>query len=82
MDIQGLTDLIFSTFSVFVCFAMLGQRVIPRLVNERDLFEARERRNRSYSWLVFITANIIVEAFRQSVAAVLAFVSWHFPTAT
>lgn len=59
---------------------MLDQQVIPRLIAERNLFEARERRNKSYSWVVFVTANLLVETFWQSIVAIVVFISWYFPT--
>jgi ABC-type multidrug transport system permease subunit len=52
-------------------FGTLDQQVIPRLIDGRDLFEAREQRSKSYSWTVFLTSNIIVEVLWQILAAVL-----------
>lgn len=80
LDIQGLTNTLFSIFLVTQLFSSLGQQIIPRLVNGRSLFEARERRNMSYSWVVFIASNVIVELFWQTVVSVLVFVPWYFPT--
>ncbi|KAI1740240.1 putative ABC multidrug transporter [Xylaria scruposa] len=79
-DIQGLTNNIFGIFLITQQFSTIGQQIIPRLVDSRSIFEARERRNRSYSWSVFIASNILVELWWQTVSAVLAFVSWYYPT--
>ena len=54
--------------------------MIPRFIDGRSLFEARERRSRSYSWTVFITANVVVELFWQTIASGLVFVTWYYPT--
>ncbi len=67
-------------FLLLILYTMLNQQVIPRLISERDLFEARERRNKSYSWVIFIAVNVFVELCWQTIAAVLVFVSWYYPT--
>ncbi len=54
--------------------------MIPRLVSSRALFETRERRSKSYSWTVFLASNVIVELVWQTVASVLVFVAWYYPT--
>ncbi|KAL1845877.1 Multidrug resistance protein [Diaporthe australafricana] len=80
LDIQGLTNSLFSTFLITQLFSSIGQQIIPRLVSGRSLFEARERHNMSYSWVVFIASNIVVELFWQTIVSVLVFTSWYFPT--
>jgi ABC-type multidrug transport system permease subunit len=54
--------------------------MIPRLVDGRNLFESREGRTKAYSWTVFIASNIIVELCWQTVASIIIFVSWYYPT--
>ncbi|KAI1484553.1 ABC-2 type transporter-domain-containing protein [Biscogniauxia mediterranea] len=80
LDIQGLTNLIFSTFLLSQLFSTIDQQVIPRLVSGRALFEARERRSMSYSWVVFLASNVLVEIFWQTVASALVFALWFYPT--
>lgn len=77
---QGLTNLTFASLLVVLLFAMLDQQVIKRFISERDMFEARERRNRSYSWIIFVSSNIVVELFWQTIASVLFFITWYYPT--
>ncbi|KAK4223039.1 ABC-2 type transporter-domain-containing protein [Podospora fimiseda] len=79
-DIQGFTDLAFSIFLLLMLYTMLNTQVITRLVAERDLFEARERRNKSYSWKIFIASNVLVELAWQTLASALFFVLWYYPT--
>ncbi|VUC35730.1 unnamed protein product [Clonostachys rosea] len=80
LDTQGLTNFIFSIFLISQLFSTLDQQIIPRLADGRSLFEARERRSKSYSWTTFLAANILVELFWQAVASVIIFVSWYYPT--
>ncbi|KAI1432769.1 ABC-2 type transporter-domain-containing protein [Xylaria sp. CBS 124048] len=80
LDIQGLQNLIFSMFLLTQMFGTVDQQVIPRLIDGRSLFESRERRSKTYSWTVFLASNIIVELVWQTLAAVLVFVLWYYPT--
>ncbi|KAF2267290.1 multidrug resistance protein CDR1 [Lojkania enalia] len=80
LNIQGISNIFFSVFLFTQLFSTIDQQVIPRLVEGRSLFEARERRSKSYSWTVFIAANICVELFWQTIASVLVFFTWYYPT--
>ncbi|KAI0806443.1 putative ABC multidrug transporter [Xylaria sp. FL0064] len=80
LDIQGVTDLLFSIFLVTQQFSTISQQIIPRFIGGRSLFEARERHNESYSWVAFVASNILVELFWQTLASVLLFASWYYPT--
>ncbi|KAF4624221.1 hypothetical protein G7Y89_g13953 [Cudoniella acicularis] len=53
---------------------------VCRTLNNRTLYESREGRSKSYSWVVFLSVNILVELFWQTLAAVLVFVAWYYPT--
>ncbi|KAF2462559.1 uncharacterized protein BDR25DRAFT_274341 [Lindgomyces ingoldianus] len=80
LDIQGITNIFFSVFLFTQLFSTIDQQVIPRLVDGRSIFEAREKRSKTYSWTVFLTANILVELFWQTIASVLVFITWYYPT--
>ncbi|KAI8960633.1 putative ABC multidrug transporter [Daldinia sp. FL1419] len=80
LDMQGFTNLLFSIFLITQLYPSVGQQIIPRLTSGRELFESRERRNKSYSWIVFIASNIIVEICWQTFVAVLIYITWYYPT--
>ncbi|KAF2837385.1 hypothetical protein M501DRAFT_995996 [Patellaria atrata CBS 101060] len=80
LDIQGLRNIFFSAFVLTQLFSTVDQQIIPRLIAERGLFEARERRSKTYSWVVFLTTNIVVEIFWQTLTSVLVYVAWYYPT--
>lgn len=80
LDMQGVQNIFFSAFVLTQLFSTVDQQIIPRLTSERGLFEARERRSKSYSWVVFVSANIIVELFWQTLTSILVFAAWYFPT--
>ena len=52
---------------------------MPRFLQSRDLYEIRERPSRTYSWVVFILANIIAELPWQTLLAFFQFVTWYYP---
>jgi ATP-binding cassette subfamily G (WHITE) protein 2 (PDR) len=80
LDIQGVINIFFSIFLFTQIFSTIDQQIIPRLSSGRSLFEARERRSKTYSWTVMLSAYILVELFWQTVAALLIFVTWWYPT--
>lgn len=78
--VQGLTSSIFSCFLITIIFNTVDQQIIPRFIKNRDIFEARERQSKTYSWPVFVAANMIVELTWQSLTAIPVFVAWYYPT--
>ncbi|KAK4183910.1 ABC transporter CDR4 [Podospora australis] len=80
LDIQGLINILFSIFLLASIFNNVDQQIIPRFIKGRELFEAREGPSKTYSWVVFVASNLIVEAAWQTLTAVLLFVVWYFPT--
>lgn len=78
--IQGLIDLLFSSFIIGQMFSILCMVIIPRFVNGRHLFESRERDSKLYSWVVFLASNIIVEICWLTLISVLVYACWYYPT--
>lgn len=63
---------------LLVIAAFLVYQTMPNFIAQRDLYEARERYSKTYSWYVFIFANIIVEIPWNSVAALLVFFPFYY----
>lgn len=61
LDLQGVTSILFSIFMLTSIFNNVDQQMIPRFIRARQLFEARDRPAKMYSWSVFVASNIIVE---------------------
>ncbi|KAJ7716581.1 ABC-2 type transporter-domain-containing protein [Mycena maculata] len=78
-DIQGLQNQLFSIFMLLILFATLTQQIMPLFVEQRSLYEARERPSKAYSWMAFLMAQILVEIPWQTLAAVFTFFSWYYP---
>ncbi|KAI2467417.1 ABC drug exporter AbcA [Annulohypoxylon bovei var. microspora] len=80
LDFQGVVNLLFSVFLITQLFSCVDQLVIPHFINGRALFEARERNSKSYAWVVFVAANVLVELLWQTIIAVPIFAAWYYPT--
>ena len=46
---------------LLVTFTVVVQQIMPQFLDQRTLYEIRERPSRAYSWVVFLTANMFVE---------------------
>ncbi|KAF8189914.1 ABC-2 type transporter-domain-containing protein [Mycena galopus ATCC 62051] len=78
-DLQGLQNQLFSIFMLLILFGNLCQQIMPLFVEQRTLYEARERPSKAYSWVAFLLAQIVVELPWQLLAAAICFVSWYYP---
>jgi ABC-type multidrug transport system permease subunit/ABC-type Mn2+/Zn2+ transport system ATPase subunit len=78
-SIQGMQNQMFAIFNILTIFGQLVQQSMPQFVIQRDLYEARERPSKVYSWKVFMLAQIIVEIPWNALMAVIMFVCWYYP---
>jgi ATP-binding cassette subfamily G (WHITE) protein 2 (PDR) len=69
----------FSIFLVFLLHSNLIQVILPQFLEQRALYEARERLSKTYSWKVFILASFLSEVPWQTLLAIIQFVTWYFP---
>jgi len=51
---------------------------MPLFVTQRSLYEVRERPSKSYSWLAFLTANIVVEIPYQIVLGLFVYATYYY----
>ncbi|KAK6503559.1 hypothetical protein TWF481_008573 [Arthrobotrys musiformis] len=79
-SLAGLQGQMFSIFLILTTFGQLVQQLMPHFVTQRALYEARERPSRTYKWTAFMVSNLLVELPWQTLAAVLVFFSFYFPT--
>ncbi|ODV96600.1 hypothetical protein PACTADRAFT_48431 [Pachysolen tannophilus NRRL Y-2460] len=78
-SLQGLQNQMFSIFMFLVVFNTLVQQMLPNYVSQRDLYEARERPSKTFSWVAFITAQITAEIPWQILCGTMAFFCWYYP---
>jgi hypothetical protein len=78
---DGTHDLQFRMMSVFnFVFVAPGciNQLQPLFIQNRDIFESREKKSKTYHWLAFVSAQVISEIPVLIVCATLFFVSWYF----
>lgn len=68
-----------STFVFCVIFNPVLQQFLPVYVEQRNLYEARERPSRTFSWFTFIVSQIIVEIPWNFLAGTIAFFVYYYP---
>ncbi|KAL0930081.1 ABC-2 type transporter [Colletotrichum truncatum] len=76
---QGFQNALFSIFLLCSIFSVLVNQVMPKFVQQRSLYEVRERPSRIYSWQVFILSQVVVEIPWQAVVGLCAWASAFFP---
>ncbi|KAK0389922.1 hypothetical protein NLU13_3495 [Sarocladium strictum] len=86
---EGVGELQLKLFTIFQ-FIFVAPGVMaqlqPLFIHRRDIFEAREKKSKMYSWVPFVTGLIVSEVPYLVLCAVLYFVCWYytvgFPTAS
>jgi ATP-binding cassette subfamily G (WHITE) protein 2 (SNQ2) len=85
-DQTGTQNFLFAVFMAVVLSAPLSQQLQPKFLGLRQLYEARERPSRMYSWPIFVISSIIVEMPYNLVCGTVFFLCWYwtvgFPTQT
>ena len=79
ISLQGLQNQLFSLFMLMTIFGNLVQQIMPHFVTQRSLYEVRERPSKTYSWLVFMLSNILVELPWNTLMAVIIFFCFYYP---
>ncbi|BAO40269.1 pleiotropic ABC efflux transporter of multiple drugs [Kluyveromyces marxianus DMKU3-1042] len=79
LTLQGLQNQMFATFTFTIIFNPACQQYLPLFVSQRDLYEARERPSRTFSWLAFIYSQIIVEIPFNILLGTVAFFVFYYP---
>lgn len=77
-SVASLQLRLFTVFNfIFVAPGVIAQ-LQPLFIERRDIYEAREKKSKMYSWVAFVTALIVSELPYLCVCAVLYFVCWYY----
>ncbi|KAJ5683807.1 uncharacterized protein N7477_000152 [Penicillium maclennaniae] len=76
--VSGLQLRLFAIFNyVFVAPGVINQ-LQPLFIDRRDIYDAREKKSRMYSWIAFVTGLIVSEIPYLVISAVLYFLCWYY----
>lgn len=76
--VSDLQMRLFTVFQfIFVAPGVIAQ-LQPLFIERRDIFEARERKAKMYSWIAFVSGLVVSEIPYLCVCAVLYFVCWYY----
>ncbi|KAH6984470.1 ATP-binding cassette transporter [Ilyonectria sp. MPI-CAGE-AT-0026] len=78
-SIQGLKNQMFAVFEMISITGQLIEQQIPAYMEQRALYEIRERPAKTYSWKVFITSQIISEIPWYTIASLPMWALFYFP---
>ncbi|KAI6259789.1 hypothetical protein MCOR27_000739 [Pyricularia oryzae] len=78
-SMRGLQNQMFGVFLFLSIFGQILNQIMPNFVNQRTMYEARERPSKTYSWQSFMFANVAVEMAWNSLMGLLCFICWYFP---
>ncbi|GLA01002.1 hypothetical protein AnigIFM60653_010855 [Aspergillus niger] len=78
-SLQGLQNQMFAIFMLLIIFPNLVQQMMPYFARQRALYEVRERPSKTYSWVAFILASVLVELPWNILMAVPAYFCWYYP---
>jgi energy-coupling factor transporter ATP-binding protein EcfA2 len=62
---------------IFVAPGCINQ-MQPLFIQNRDIFEAREKKSKTYHWAAFVTGQVVSEIPALILCGTLAFVTWYF----
>lgn len=76
---RGMQNQMFGVFLFLTIFSQVVNQMFSVFVEHRTQYESRERPSKSYAWLPFMLANILVETTWNSFMGILSFIVWYFP---
>ncbi|PLB53830.1 pleiotropic drug resistance protein, ABC superfamily [Aspergillus steynii IBT 23096] len=77
-SVQSMQLRLFTIFNfIFVAPGVINQ-LQPLFLERRDIYEAREKKSKMYSWVAFVTALIVSEIPYLCLCAVFYFVCWYY----
>ncbi|KAI3554860.1 ATPase [Colletotrichum abscissum] len=74
----GVTIQTIAIFMFLTTHLNLTQQIVPIFVSQRTLYEGREQPSRTYSWVAFMGAQMVVEMAYNALMAPPAFVAWYY----
>lgn len=78
-SLQGMQNQMLSIFMFTMCLNTLINQMVPQYCDQRSLYEVRERPSKTFSWWVFIAAQITAEIPWNIFLGTLSYFCFYFP---
>ncbi|KAK2462635.1 hypothetical protein APHAL10511_005368 [Amanita phalloides] len=75
---QGTQNKLFATFMVLILSVPLSNQIQVVFIELRNIYEARERQSRMYSWTALLTSQYLVELPVNFIGSTLLFFTWYW----
>jgi ATP-binding cassette subfamily G (WHITE) protein 2 (PDR) len=79
LSLQGLQNRMFAIFTFMLVLNAVLEQTFPSFVQQRDLYEVRERPSKTFSWKAFIISQIAAEIPWNIAIGTLAFFTFYYP---
>jgi ATP-binding cassette subfamily G (WHITE) protein 2 (PDR) len=79
LTMQGLQNQMFALFMFLIVLNPVVQQTLPYFVQQRDLYEVRERPSKTFSWKAFILSQITAEIPWNVALGTLAYFCFYYP---
>ncbi|GME85206.1 unnamed protein product [Ambrosiozyma monospora] len=78
-SLQGMQNQMLSTFMYSVLLLAYGNQILPYFIDQRSLYEVRERPSKTFGWVVFIASQITVEIPWAVLCGTIGYFCWYYP---
>ena len=77
-SLQGMQTIVYSIFMLCTIFTSLVQQLMPLFVEQRALYEVRERPSKAYSWKAFLIASVVVEVPYMIITGIIIYACYFY----
>ncbi|KAG0680919.1 hypothetical protein C6P42_004577 [Pichia californica] len=78
-SLQGLQNQMLSIFMLSVMIMTLIQQMLPLYITQRSIYEVRERPSKTFTWWVFLAAQMSAELPWNIICGTLSYFCWYYP---
>ncbi|VEU20288.1 DEKNAAC101162 [Brettanomyces naardenensis] len=77
-SLQGMQNQMLAIFMFTIVLGTLINQMLPQFVYQRDLYEVRERPSKTFSWKVFLAAQVSVEIPWNVLMGTIGYFCWYY----
>ncbi|TID20447.1 hypothetical protein CANINC_003564 [Pichia inconspicua] len=78
-SLQGLQNQMLAIFMLSVMLNTLIQQMLPLYIEQRSIYEVRERPSKTFTWWVFLSAQVTAELPWNLLCATVSYFCWYYP---